>query len=83
MVGQCARRRHRHPQRSRMSHMSEQTGSEPGSPPEAGEDAHVGKRQSQLAQYKGHVHKRHVPSRGQQATTARRRVSALLLPGRT
>jgi hypothetical protein len=67
-----------------MSHMSEQAGSALGGPPD-GEDARGEAVITELAaQYKGHVHKRHVPSRGQQAmTAARRRVSALLLPGRT
>jgi len=78
-----------------MSHMSEQAGSAPGGPPPDGEEDARGEAAitELAAQYKGHVHKRHVPSRGQQsdplgvssqqATTARRRVSALLLPRRT
>jgi len=60
---------YRHPQRSRMSHMSEQAGSAPGGPPPDGEEDARGEAAitELAAQYKGHVHKRHVPSRGQQS----------------
>jgi hypothetical protein len=48
-----------------MSHMSEQAGSAPGGPTEGEEDARGEAAITVLAaQYKGHVHKRHVPSWG-------------------
>jgi len=73
----CARRRHRHPQRSRMSHMERADRQRPGRPARGGGCTRGEAAITVGTEYKGHVHKHHVPSRGQQATTARTYVSGL------